>query len=709
MSVIIEGTVSDSSAQNENGRIEFSQAQRFDDGYTLVTSSLAVAQVVDGSLKSLSGGVFTLPPNPDGTAVRVREMLGGQTFEWWTAIPNVSSVAYKDLQPVESSLVPDSVWGPPPWLAEVAAMRDETISAIEAGSEVAESLGGLAGIQDLISQAESAATASETSASQANGFSTQAEASAIRAENAANSIDMTELTSKIDSKVDKVSTSNRLYGTDPSGNQAVITRSTTATAGSVPVRGAGGVLPGVAAPASSTDATNKSYVDNLVAEALASITPGTSLVEEVRLPVELDMMFSSGPTGSKLTIPTHVSPSGGETTHPSVVYFPDGWNGYRYWMAHTPYPASNDTHEDPNICASHDGVKWVVPSGLVNPLDNAPGYPKYNSDTDLVFAMGKLWCFWRYQDTGAGATSQNIFVRTSTDGVTWTPKQLVQQSNNTIKQYNSPTFVFENGRWTMWAVDIAVSPYRMVRCVSNGDSPLLGKWGPETVCSVPAVSGRDLWHVEIKRVGQKLVGILSDCVAGQNGALGDLYLIDSVDGLTWRRGGSQLIPRTLAGQHTALYRSSFVPGYSEGRFGLHVWYPGWIPGATPVWSIFKTFVSEDTGWLPLSLSTGWDPVTNHTPRGRVKDRVLYLEGMVSRAQTTGDLTNIATIPSSLPLEGVKTVFVAAHVAKKGATIGSVDIHVDFTTRRIRGADYTSIDATAGWVFPIGGSTFADQR
>ena len=64
---------------------------------------------------------------------------------------------------------------------------------------------------------------------------------------------------------------------------------------------------------------------------------------------------------SHLNIPT--SDGAGQCNHPSVIDFlseyqlPE-WNGYRYWMAMTPYPNSDATKECPNLVASHDGINW---------------------------------------------------------------------------------------------------------------------------------------------------------------------------------------------------------------------------------------------------------------------------------------------------------------------------------------------------------------
>lgn len=198
MQVLITGQVADSAAVVENGRIEFSQAQRFPDGEVMVTSSPATAQVINGELRTLAGDPFYLPANPETTAVRIREMLGGQTFEWWAAVPELDSVDYRDLPLVESADVPASIWGPPSWLAEVEQARDETVQAIEEGIEAVDALGGIAGIQALVTSAEDAATASSASATEASGAAATAADEADRAEAAANSIDMTAINARLD-------------------------------------------------------------------------------------------------------------------------------------------------------------------------------------------------------------------------------------------------------------------------------------------------------------------------------------------------------------------------------------------------------------------------------------------------------------------------------------------------------------------------------
>ena len=47
-----------------------------------------------------------------------------------------------------------------------------------------------------------------------------------------------------------------------------------------------------------------------------------------------------------------------QANHPDVLYFKDGFHGYKYYMAYTPYAYSNDRVENPCILVSNDGVNF---------------------------------------------------------------------------------------------------------------------------------------------------------------------------------------------------------------------------------------------------------------------------------------------------------------------------------------------------------------
>lgn len=119
----------------------------------------------------------------------------------------------------------------------------------------------------------------------------------------------------------------------------------------------------------------------------------------------------------KLTIPTYEG--SGQLVHPSVVHIPQGFGPtgekYIYWMAFTPYPNSDGTKENPSIVASNDGITWVVPTGLTNPIADYPGVPGYYADPSLVYDGTQLICYWSH----SGIETPTTLRKTSSDGVTW--------------------------------------------------------------------------------------------------------------------------------------------------------------------------------------------------------------------------------------------------------------------------------------------------
>jgi hypothetical protein len=57
----------------------------------------------------------------------------------------------------------------------------------------------------------------------------------------------------------------------------------------------------------------------------------------------------------KLNIPTY--DGSGQAVHPDIYYNANGWNGYYYWMAMTPYPNGDAAYENPSIIVSNDNLK----------------------------------------------------------------------------------------------------------------------------------------------------------------------------------------------------------------------------------------------------------------------------------------------------------------------------------------------------------------
>lgn len=142
-----------------------------------------------------------------------------------------------------------------------------------------------------------------------------------------------------------------------------------------------------------------------------------------------------------------------QNIHPKVLFFENGWNGFNYWMAYTPYPGGQVQHENPCIAASVDGMAWITPNGLDNPLEFRPTTEDrpsaYNSDTHLVYNndTNELECWWRSYDPTA---AQNcIKRRVSSNGIDWQPTEIIFNYGDSPQE--SQAVIYENGIYRYWA------------------------------------------------------------------------------------------------------------------------------------------------------------------------------------------------------------------------------------------------------------------
>lgn len=141
--------------------------------------------------------------------------------------------------------------------------------------------------------------------------------------------------------------------------------------------------------------------------------------------------------------------------HPKVLYFENGWNGYKYWMAFTPYPHAQAIYENPSINVSNNMIDWQTPKGLNNPIDtpDKPDKIHYNSDTHLLYNndLDRLEMFWRYVDDQENILT--IYMSYSYDGITWSDKEVFMISYNRSKQdFLSPVVEYNEGTYEIWYV-----------------------------------------------------------------------------------------------------------------------------------------------------------------------------------------------------------------------------------------------------------------
>lgn len=128
-----------------------------------------------------------------------------------------------------------------------------------------------------------------------------------------------------------------------------------------------------------------------------------------------------------------------EPYHPSVLYFPKGWNGAQYWMAYTPFPVESQGYRDrwecPSIAISNDGINWTLPRNFNNPLADLTQSQiergDYFSDPSLVMVGNTMEVYFR-RSNGSDLSDTNVYRMTTTNGSDWTELELVFDSQSHI-------------------------------------------------------------------------------------------------------------------------------------------------------------------------------------------------------------------------------------------------------------------------------------
>lgn len=240
----------------------------------------------------------------------------------------------------------------------------------------------------------------------------------------------------------------------------------------------------------------------------------------------------------------------------------------------TPYPWSDDDYENPSILASHDGIDWSVPTGLINPVDRVSG-SDFNSDCELVIHGDTAYLFAR---TTYGGTIV-AWVRTSTDGIHWSPRTVIEtadKATDPLKWWISPSIRYHwgDGVWHLWYVHMnpGVSPNWTgpKGVVHRTATSPFGPWSEPTTCTLlNYYTDRDPWHPTVEWWNGAWRMALSDGKYGTTGGDGSILLASSADGLTWKTS-PWVIDRGEAGNwdDDVLYRPTLV---FDGDI-VRVWY-----------------------------------------------------------------------------------------------------------------------------------------
>lgn len=328
-----------------------------------------------------------------------------------------------------------------------------------------------------------------------------------------------------------------------------------------------------------------------------------------------------------------------DTTHPDVIDFAktskEGgkWGGYRYWMALTPNQDGYSQYENPCLAASNDGVNWVVPNGIENPLSDVEHEPAgtHNCDTDLVYNpdSDELWVYYvweRDQPAGTPSNLRLIRVREKNDGfeiTSTTDGKPYERLINSQYRYDmqSPAVVRRNANtWLMWSNNSDSdnsgngwqSQVAFVELYTSTDGK---NWtNKQSLADTLVLKGADgiasyiPWHLDVQWVESqnKYWGLF--CAYPKGGNTNRTYLLfgTSEDGKTWTTYQKPLLaPRDNKWDNNFIYRSTFI--YDDASGTLQVWYSG---GKSGGWRIAYT---EFENFLTNTLPTLGEPYTPGTP------------------------------------------------------------------------------------------------
>lgn len=253
--------------------------------------------------------------------------------------------------------------------------------------------------------------------------------------------------------------------------------------------------------------------------------------------------------------------------HPSVLYFADGWNGWKYWMVETPFSPKCrpyvDRNECPSIHVSNDGKNWTEPTGLNNPLVNfgAEGEKNldYYSDPHLVMRDGKMECWYRLTARHGDVDNRDkVSLRriVSTDGVNWSDEEIISRLWENVdgkglgKMVVSQALIYnpEEG-YTMWYVNSEDHQGERLVVMSTSIDGII--WTNAQECNFSKTV--NAWHIDVQI---DLDGSLLMTVYDKKG----VSLWKSSDRINWEYIQTMLVPSNKVGSFycNGLYRSCIV-------------------------------------------------------------------------------------------------------------------------------------------------------
>lgn len=245
----------------------------------------------------------------------------------------------------------------------------------------------------------------------------------------------------------------------------------------------------------------------------------------------------------------------GQAMHPDVIDFKTSWNGYRYWMAETPFTDGDSSKENPSVVASNDGVNWIDPG--TNPLVPIPVVGGFYSDPELLYNNETLHLLYRWVER----EWINLFIRASKDGRNWDKPVLSLRTKE--RNVSSPSVVWDGNRFLMYSADSFGGLYQRTS-LDLYSEPIKLEY-----------SGLRIWHLDVI-YDNGFVMIATD---------GHHYewLGFSQDGIEWQ---FEPEPRLRRDKTHSLYRACL----SKTEGGYDMWYS--VNSNSGEWNIARMFLPK---------------------------------------------------------------------------------------------------------------------
>lgn len=295
---------------------------------------------------------------------------------------------------------------------------------------------------------------------------------------------------------------------------------------------------------------------------------GPKVVTEESLDIDFgETIFQNAET--PLDTPTYDGSN--QAVHPKIIYFKDGWNGYKYWLGITPYPYGNDDYENPQLLVSNDGVNFKYFENIKNPLFIPKDIEKggHYSDIHLCVANNSLEIYFRYNpgnEKGTGPDNRNnqILMTMSKDGKEWTEPRLVLDKWSLGKTYDyvSPIIIYEEGKYKIWFSNYSENLYYT-------ETTDWISFSEVKVCTFKEKDNNfKLWHHDIIKTDLGYEIIISG-YKGRNFNRQNLYHAISEDGINFSNIEKIMSysNKVSAFDNQSLYRGSLLK--VEGKYYLY--------------------------------------------------------------------------------------------------------------------------------------------